>query len=306
MSPWITLNVEPGVERHDRAVVKRPPRVVEQFHVVVAAIAAHQFVRVVGRTVGHHEDFARFRLDRDDAAHFAFHQFFGQRLQPRVDRTGDRHARRRQRVVNTVRIGAFRDTVHVHHFDFHSFLSAQHFFVGLFDAAAPDVVAAAVVRVAFQDPVVHFADVSQQVARHFSRVRPDGAVNGEESGELVLFEAQFGLFGQLFDDDRRPTAREIGRFDQLLADLFDRYAQDAAHQRGVERPHFARGRHQVVSLFALYQEASVSVVNFAPGRVLHHVAQDVVVCIRLVAAVEHLDIEQPQQDDRRDDDDDSL
>ena len=68
----------------------------------------------------------------------------------------------------------------------------------------------------------------------------------------------------------------------------------------------SRGRHQVVSLFALYQEASVSVVNFAPGRVLHHVAQDVVVCIRLVAAVEHLDIEQPQQDDRRDDDDDSL
>ena len=95
-------------------------------------------------------------------------------------------------------------------------------------------------------------------------------------------------------------AAGLARNSTMLAQL------RAAHQRGVERPHFARGRHQVVSLFALYQEASVSVVNFAPGRVLHHVAQDVVVCIRLVAAVEHLDIEQPQQDDRRDDDDDSL
>ena len=183
------------IGRHDGPVEQRPARVVEQLHVVVSPLASDQFVGIVSGAAGHNQYFSRSGLDRDDAAYLALHQLLGERLQSAVDRAGDRDARRGQRVVNAVRIGAFGDTVYVDHFDLDALFSAKHFFVSLLDTAHADVVAAAVVRVALEDAVVDLAHVAQQVACHFGRVGAHRAVDGEETRKAVLLEAQLDLLG---------------------------------------------------------------------------------------------------------------
>lgn len=80
------------VTRHHGTVEQGTAAIVQQFHVIVPAFTSHQFVGIVRGAARHDEYLPRFGFDRHDAAHLTGHQLFGERLQPGVDRTGNRHA----------------------------------------------------------------------------------------------------------------------------------------------------------------------------------------------------------------------
>ena len=179
--------------------------------------------------------------------------------------------------------------------------------VGRLHAVHPYVVARLVFGVALQVVGVHLAHIPQQVAAHLAGIPADGAVDGVETPEVALVEAQFVLLGDVVHDQpRRPRTHPcVG---QLAFEPGARKSQHVAHAGRVEAlfADFARNDHQVVTLAALHQVFAVAVEDLAARRVLHDVAQHVGACQVVVARIEELDVGQPPDDQREDQQDDDL
>ena len=145
---------------------------------------------------------------------------------------------------------------------------------------------------AFQVVGVHLADIPQQVAAHLAGILPHGAVDGVESPEVALVEAQFVFLG-------------VG---QLPFELHPREVQYLAQAGRVEAPFvdLAGNDHQVVALAALDQVFAVAVEDLAPRRVLHHMPQHVGPGEVAVARVDQLDVGQPSDDQRENQQHDDL
>ena len=285
------------IARHDAPVEERPARIGEQFHVVVAPVAADQFVGVVARTADHDEDFSRCWLYGDDAAHLARHQLFAECLQTGVERCGDGRTGYRLQVGRAVHVGALFDAVHIHDAHLHPLFAAQHLFVGAFYARHSAVVAGLVVVVAGYRRRIRLADITEQVARHLARIGAHGPVDGIETGELSFVEEQLGFEAHLFDDDRGAATRVPGGLVELGFQLFGRNARDAGQGERVELAHVARNGHEVVGGYAAHEQFAVAVVHLAARRVLHLSPQHVVLGGPFVRIVEYLYLEKTQEQD---------
>ena len=160
---------------------------------------------------------------------------------------------------------------------------------------------------AFQVVGVHLADIPQQVAAHLAGILPHGAVDGVESPEVALVEAQFVFLGDVAHHEAR-CPRPHPRIGQLPFELHPREVQHLAQAGRVEAPFvdLAGNDHQVVALAALDQVFAVAVEDLAPRRVLHHMPQHVGPGEVAVARVDQLDVGQPSDDQRENQQHDDL
>ena len=295
------------VSRPHRPVEQRLALVAEHLHIVVAAFAAHQLVGIVGRRGDHHQNLARRRLDSHRGPHLAAHQLLAQQLQACVDGAHEVAARIGQRIVAAVHVGALDGSVGVDLLDFDALAAPELRLVGRFHAAHTHIVADLVVRMAFQIVRIHLADITQQIAAHLAGILPHGAVDGVETPEITLVEAQFVLLGDVTHHEaRRP--RTHPRIGQLPVELHPREVQHLAQAGRIEAPFvdLARDDHQVVAFAALDQVFAVAVENLAPRRVLHHVPQHIGPGEVVVARVEQLDVGQTPHYQREDQQHDDL
>ena len=291
----------------DGTVEERFALVVEHPHVVVSALATDEFVGVVRGRGDHHEDLARGGFDGDGGTDLSAHELLAEELQPGVDRADQIAPGFGHGVVKAVHVGALDGAVGVDLLDLDALCAAEFGFVGRFDAAHADVVADLVFGMSFQVGVVDLADVAQQVAADLAGILPHGAVDGVETAEIALVEAEFVLFGDVAGDQTRSAGPDPG-VGQFAVEFRAGDSGNLAEACGVESAFvdFAVDDHQVVALAALDEVFAVSVEDLAARRVLHDVPQDVGFGQFGVSFVEELDVGEPGHDHRENEDHDDL
>ena len=288
-------------------VVERLPLVAEHLHIMIAALAAHQLVGIVGGRGDHHQDFARRGLDGHRRADLAAHQLLAEQLQACVDRADEVTPRLGQRIVESVHVGALDRPVGVALEHLHALPALQLGFVGRLHAADSHIVARLVGGVALEHLLRHLPHIAQQVASDLAGVVAHGAVDRIETAEIALVEPELLFLGKVVGHQPRRTGIGPG-VGQLPVELLPRNAGHVAEPRRVESAavEVVINHHQVVALAALHQILAVAVIDLAAGRVLHLGAQDVAARQLVVARIDELDIGQPSQDEREDQQHDGL
>ena len=265
-------------------VEERLPLVVEHLHVVVAAFAPHQFVGVVRRRGDHHQDLPGRGLDGHRRTDLAAHELLAEQLQPRIDRAHKRAARHGQRIVVAVHVGALDRPVRVALEDLDPLLAPQLGLVGRLHAADAHIVARLVGGVALEHVLRNLADIAQQVAADLPRVVAHGTVDGIETAEVALVEAELLLLGDVVGDQARRPGIDAG-IGQLAVELLARDAGNGAQPRRVE---------------------AVAVVDLAARRILHLETQHVAAGHLDIARIDELNVGQPPEDHREDQQHDHL
>ena len=288
-------------------VEERLPLVVEHLHIVVAALAPHQFVGIVRRRGDHHQDLPGRGFDSHRRTDLAAHELLTEQLQPRVDRAHERAARHGQRIVVAVHVGALDRPVRIAFENLDTLLAPQLGLVGRLHAADAHIVARLVGGVALEHVLRNLADIAQQVAADLPRVVAHGAVNRIEAAEVALVEAELLLLGDVVGDQARRPGIDAG-VGQLAVELLARDAGNGAQPRRVEAVavHVVVDDHQVVALAALHEVLAVAVVNLAARRILHLETQHVAAGHLDIARIDELDVGQSPEDHHEDQQHDRL
>ena len=286
-----------GIVRRHRAVIERAVGVLQQFVIVQSQVLTYQIVRIVGRRRHHQQDLARRRLDRHNATNLTLHQLLGQLLQLGIDRADQRATGNGQRVVHTVAERALDHAVCIDLIDLHALLTAQYLLVSRLQTADTDVVARTIFGALTQLVGIDLAHITHQVAANATRIGADRTIDRIETSEITLVETQFDLLRELIGDHHRHTRASLGA-SELLDQLRLLHTQHAAHTHRVETllRDLARDDHQVVRLTTLHDELAIAVAHLTSRRILHNVAQSVVVGHILIAIVDQLNIEQSTED----------
>ena len=241
--------------------------VAHQLLMMLSAVASHHGAGVVSGRRGHTEDFARGRFDGHNRPEFAFEQTFGELLCFEVDAEGEIAPGTSFAVERSIFISPLRATVDVAKHDAHSFLPAQHLFIGAFHPKFADEVAAAVVAVAVDIGLRHFAHIAQNVRSDALGVAPHRAFFGREASEAEQFFLEHRKLSRR--DLTHEELRRVARITHILFGVFDfghacdvLLASDAHRPAEVEGVHPAlilHGDEDVVGRFVVDEQCAVAV-----------------------------------------------
>ena len=290
---------------HDGAVIQRLEAVVDQVAVVLTALLADEQRRVVAGAGHQRQDFARLGLDAHDGAHLALHEQFAVGLQADVDAQLQVVASNGRYIVGTVVVVPLDFACGVADKDFLALDAAQPGLVALLDAQVARVVTGTVVVVVLDVAGVDLADVAQDVGGNGVIVLAQDALHDIEARETVQFllQAAVVLGCEVVHEHLLGEGRVAAAFLHLgpsVLKFINADLQRVAEVDGVKRRHVLGNHHQIILGRVIHHQRVVAVVDEAARRVNHLLHEGVVVGMRLVGAVQHLQLH--QADDVDDDD----
>ena len=195
-----------------------------------------------------------------------------------------------------LRKAPFSMPAHVHHFILHAAAAHQLLLIERLQASDAEVVAGHVLGVLglFQEGRGDGAHVAQGVGHVLGLVGAGHAGLDAEAGkvdQVILDGGQLGGTQVLHQRGGLHPRVGPGGF-QGRAQLLHRQLQQLAEAGRVELLNLAGHHHQVVYGRVLHQNLAVAVIDQAPVGHLHQALERVAVGGQLIAAVEHLDVEE--------------